>query len=384
MAQVMAALGHRCSSFRSDSAREDSVPLIDPVSGVCTVSQPQRHAKSFNCFAKPPTSIKAGVSTRRLCWCSHIGAQVKDEENQSSSLTDIWTQKPTGCKCYFNETRSDCACCSVGACQCSAVHRSKCVPCGAMWKCVVSEDQSGMQELQEKQPRSLIAALNFVVQAKTYESQQQGIREYLKEVYRLPQTSTKVQMVGLLSEKLSEVVPDANVQTFEFPEGNEVEDWLSSLFLEEELNELMIPNATEGVTKNVSKPSILGLVSLGASVQEKFQACDWQVALAEFYNHGGGYGNWCGKQPKINGIPQPFGGCVHKKGRNSEQGNQLCKDSGLDAACFRHDSGGYSEDLWGKATKSLCKVDGDFQLALQNISMSSTFIDGLDRTEVKA
>merc|ERR1719316_1752008 len=325
MAQVMAALGHRCSSFRSDSAREDSVPLIDPVSGVCTVSQPQRHAKSFNCFAKPPTSIKAGVSTRRLCWCSHIGAQVKDEENQSSSLTDIWTQKPTGCKCYFNETRSDCACCSVGACQCSAVHRSKCVPCGAMWKCVVSEDQSGMQELQEKQPRSLIAALNFVVQAKTYESQQQGIREYLKEVYRLPQTSTKVQMVGLLSEKLSEAVPDANVQTFEFPEGNEVEDWLSSLFLEEELNELVIPNTTEGADKNVSNRTILGLVSIGASVQEKFQACDWQVALAQFYKHGGGYGNWCGKQPKINGIPQPFGGCVDKKGKVSKEGVQICR-----------------------------------------------------------
>jgi len=240
-----------------------------------------------------------------------------------------------------------------------------------------------MQELQGKQPGSLIAALNVALQAKTYESQQQGIHNYLKEVYRLPDTKTKVRMVGLLSSKLSTAVPDPDVQAFEFPEGNEVEGWLSSLFLEEELLELSqnVPNTTEGTTKNAPPGTVLGLVSRGASVQKKFQACDWQVALKEFYKHGGGYGNWCGKQPKINGIAQPFGGCVKKQARVSEHLPAMCNDGGLDAACFRHDSGGFSEDLWGIATKSLCKVDGDFHKALNGLSVSSSFVDGFMRSE---
>jgi len=252
-----------------------------------------------------------------------------------------------------------------------------------MWKCVVSDDQTSMEDVQGKLPSSLFAALNAALHAKTYESQQQGIRDYLKEVYRLPQTSTKVHMMGLLSAKLNAAAPDADVQSFEFPEGSEVEDMLSSLFLEEELLELSQnePNATEGANASALIP--LGLVSMGAAVQEQFQACNWQVALAEFYKHRGGYGNWCGKQPKLNGVTQPFGGCVNNKAKVSEQGIEICNDAGLDAACFRHDSGGYNEDLWGVATKSLCKVDGDFHKALDSLSAKSEFFDRFQRSEGK-
>merc|ERR1719316_421105 len=126
---------------------------------------------------------------------------------------------------------------------------------------------------QDNLPRSLLLALNVAVQAKTYESQQQGIRDYLREVYRLPETNAKVQMVGLLSAKLSAVAPDGAVQAFEFPEGNDVEDMLSDLFLEEELLEQSkdASNTTNGAT---GPPILLGLVSRGKSIMEKFQACD--------------------------------------------------------------------------------------------------------------
>lgn len=242
-----------------------------------------------------------------------------------------------------------------------------------------------MQQLEDDLPRSLLLALNVALEAKTYESQQQGIRDYLREVYRLPQTNTKVQMVGLLSAKLSAVAPDGAVQAFEFPEGNDVEEMLSDLFLEEELLEQSkdASNTTNGTT---GPPILLGLVSRGKSVMEKFQACDREVALREFYKHGGGYGNWCGKQPKLNGVPEPFGGCVDKQARLSEQGVEICDDSGLDAACLRHDSGGYGEDIMGIATKSLCKVDADFHQALDKLSQSSSggsFVDRFQRSEKK-
>lgn len=243
-----------------------------------------------------------------------------------------------------------------------------------------------MQQLEDNLPRSLLLALNGALEAKTYESQQQGIRDYLREVYRLPETNAKVQMVGLLSAKLSAVAPDGALPAFEFPEGNEVEDMLSDLFLEEELLEQSknAPIIANGTTMKVPARILLGLVSRGTSVQKKFQECDREVALTEFYKHGGGYGNWCGKQPKVNGVAQPFGGCVDEKARVSEQGVEMCTDSGLDAACFRHDSGGYGEDMMGIATKSLCKVDADFHQALDKLWQSrshNSFVDRFQRSE---
>jgi hypothetical protein len=228
-----------------------------------------------------------------------------------------------------------------------------------------------------------MTSLNVALRAKTYESQQQGILDYLKEVYHLPETNTKVQMVGLLSAKLRAAAPDADFQALDFPEGKEIEDWLASLFLEDELLEFGQNMATTNQSdpNNASSSTLLGLVSLDASVHEKFRACDWHVALEEFYKHGGGYGNWCGKQPMINGVAQPFGGCVKNKANVSEQGIELCKDAGLDNACFRHDSGGYGQDLWGMATKSLCKVDADFHKALDILNLKSDFVDRFKRRE---
>lgn len=387
MAQVVAALGRQCKHFETGANSDMSSPWFRPRGGTCTVSLPYRHPSRFSCKARPP---KTKSQSRRLCWCCAV--RHASSTSDRDLPTDIWTLSRSGCKCYFNESQNDCACCSAGACQCSATYRSRCAPCNAMWKCALGSDlpQLGQPSLEQQLPRNLVTALNVALEAKTYESQQQGIRAYLREVYRLPKTITKVQMVALLSAKLSEYSPSVATHGFEFPEGNDVEDWLSSEFLEEELFDLSknVSNLTMINGQKTSPPVVLGLVSRGALVQKKLPACDWHVALNEFYAYGGGYGNWCGKQAMMDGVPQSFGGCTKKKAKKLRESEasiiKICDDNGLDLSCLRHDSGGYTEDLWGKATKSLCKVDADFQLALQNISMNSTFIDGLDRTEVRA
>lgn len=373
MAQIVAALNYQCVSFRSDITWWKDVPWYVPKTGVCAVSSPYRRAEQFGCNAKPRPK-----KANRLCWCS------PNADDKNAEIQDIWTESPTGCPCYFNETQKDCACCNVGGCQCSAQHRNKCAPCGSMWQCVVAPTTI---QSESALPHGLETLLNAAIEAKTYEAQQAGVWSFLREAYRLPTVQAKVQMVGLLSMRLAQASPFGATHAFEFPDSDDVEDWLTSIFLEEEILELS-KNVTKTGTNSSSPPTVLGLVSRGAHVQKKLQSCDWHVALHEFYHTGGGYGNWCGKQVMINGIPHPFGGCASKQKARSHKtagsrATKICKDTGLDKACLRHDQGGYAEDLWGVATKSLCKVDADFLNARKKVKTESSFADGLSRKEGK-
>lgn len=40
-----------------------------------------------------------------------------------------WVKTLTGCRCKFNRTRKDCACCKLGGCQCGAKHPHECHKC---------------------------------------------------------------------------------------------------------------------------------------------------------------------------------------------------------------------------------------------------------------
>lgn len=42
---------------------------------------------------------------------------------------DLWTNTTTGCVCYFNVSRTDCACCHPGGCQCGPSDHHQCVKC---------------------------------------------------------------------------------------------------------------------------------------------------------------------------------------------------------------------------------------------------------------
>merc|ERR1711860_55640 len=43
---------------------------------------------------------------------------------------DVWTKATTGCQCYFDKSRNDCACCQPGGCQCGSKFKNQCVRCG--------------------------------------------------------------------------------------------------------------------------------------------------------------------------------------------------------------------------------------------------------------
>jgi len=144
---------------------------------------------------------------------------------------------------------------------------------------------------------------------------------------------------------------------------------------------------TRRSTAMLSEPVIVkGLVSRGSLLQENLRKCNWKLALQAFHKTGGQYGNWCGKAP--NGInDQPFVSYSACKGKTSKKGKwglDVCTDSGLDEACSRHDQGAYTTDVFGMATKSLCKVDADFKEARAKMNITSTFHDGLSRSELNA
>ncbi|XP_067669950.1 von Willebrand factor D and EGF domain-containing protein-like [Haliotis asinina] len=42
---------------------------------------------------------------------------------------DIWTSNQTGCPCFFDKNRTDCACCEAGACQCPDPNPNQCALC---------------------------------------------------------------------------------------------------------------------------------------------------------------------------------------------------------------------------------------------------------------
>lgn len=50
-------------------------------------------------------------------------------------VKNLWTKRASGCMCYFDHSRIDCACCDRGACQCPYDHADKCVQCGYVEMC---------------------------------------------------------------------------------------------------------------------------------------------------------------------------------------------------------------------------------------------------------
>jgi hypothetical protein len=234
--------------------------------------------------------------------------------------------------------------------------------------------------LQKISP-TLLSRLNDVLDANTYEGRQAGIRGYLRAAYELPSSDSKVQAVALLDAKLNRE-HGANAP-FEFPNADEVEDWLASWFLMDEV----WGHASNANTRNethIELPMIKGLVSRGSLIQEKFQKCDWQIALSQFYSTQGGYGNWCGKAPP--GRPGDdiqmisYGACTGKNAKKGTFGLSVCKDSGFDEACSRHDQGAYTTNIFGIATQSLCKVDADFKAARAKLAIGD-YVDGMARAE---
>eukprot|EP00746_Dinoflagellata_sp_MGD_P150203 gnl/MRDRNA2_/MRDRNA2_82119_c0_seq2.p1 gnl/MRDRNA2_/MRDRNA2_82119_c0~~gnl/MRDRNA2_/MRDRNA2_82119_c0_seq2.p1 ORF type:complete len:729 (+),score=97.84 gnl/MRDRNA2_/MRDRNA2_82119_c0_seq2:139-2325(+) len=296
-----------------------------------------------------------------------------------------WTKSSSGCPCYFDENRTDCACCSDGACQCSrSLGANRCAPCNAIQKCIVSEDLNDFPNLMQKVSPALLARLNDVLEARTYESRQSGIRGFLKAAYELPSSTEKLQAVALLDAKLNR--ENSGDTAFEFPNAEEVEDWLASWFLEDEIWEHATDASTQNKTQYVKGlPIIKGLRSRGALIQEKFQQCDWQTALQQFYATQGGYGNWCGKSPPgspgLDNQMVSYGACNGGNAKKGTWGLEVCNDSGFDDACSRHDQGAYTTDIFGIATKSLCKVDADFKAARVKLGIQSGFQDGMKRSE---
>lgn len=48
---------------------------------------------------------------------------------------DGYTLALSDCKCLFDHTRSNCACCQNNGCQCDERHQNQCVRCGHMEQC---------------------------------------------------------------------------------------------------------------------------------------------------------------------------------------------------------------------------------------------------------
>ncbi|CAH1786990.1 unnamed protein product, partial [Owenia fusiformis] len=57
---------------------------------------------------------------------------------QTTPVTDIdeFTQTSSGCTCYWDKTRKDCACCKPTGCQCHHEYRHRCVACGKAQDCL--------------------------------------------------------------------------------------------------------------------------------------------------------------------------------------------------------------------------------------------------------
>ncbi|XP_035673048.1 uncharacterized protein LOC118413629 [Branchiostoma floridae] len=62
----------------------------------------------------------------------------EEEEDQDEEEYHVnkWTVSPTGCPCWFNESREDCACCADGGCQCDeGTDMHLCVECNSDQQC---------------------------------------------------------------------------------------------------------------------------------------------------------------------------------------------------------------------------------------------------------
>jgi len=202
---------------------------------------------------------------------------------------------------------------------------------------------------------------------------QAGIRDYLREAYHQRTSNEKMQAVALLDAKLNEQRMGGAEPMFEFPDESEIEEWLSQMFLEEDL------------FRGDHGTSFLGLESRPELLQIA-KSCDWHNALSAYYDTQGFYGNWCGVNELHNGTAVSSGVCDEKPGdsRPSKFQVQVCNDSGFDEACSRHDQGNYGESVFGVATKSLCKVDADFSNARKALRVHANSKDAMGRDELSA
>ncbi|CAH1238323.1 MATN2 [Branchiostoma lanceolatum] len=71
------------------------------------------------------------------CLCEDGYALIPEEPGQCEHIKarlaqsgDHWTKNSTGCQCYFDYSRFDCACCVDGGCQCIQDVSYQCVQCG--------------------------------------------------------------------------------------------------------------------------------------------------------------------------------------------------------------------------------------------------------------
>ncbi|XP_013419235.1 von Willebrand factor D and EGF domain-containing protein-like [Lingula anatina] len=86
---------------------------------------------------QPPPQIMAASTTPRpatpkatpfpLHWAKYGG--------ENKMRWDIWTKAETGCSCYFDQSKRDCACCELGGCQCPTSSKYHCVKCGEEFTC---------------------------------------------------------------------------------------------------------------------------------------------------------------------------------------------------------------------------------------------------------
>jgi len=287
------------------------------------------------------------------------------------SSEELMRNDTGGCTCYFDETRTDCACCKASGCQCGEKHKSKCAPCKAMWRCEVDDDGSDGSQLPVKLGLEVLSSLLVILEADTYETRQAGIRDYLRRAYHLKTSKEKIEAIALLDSRLNEQKVDRVEPIFAFPDENEVEEWLTNMFLEEDL---FSQTSTKSLLGLRSRPELLQIAS----------SCDWHAALNAFYSSGGVYGNWCGANEWENNTSVSAGSCRDAKAQPSKFKVEVCKDSGFDEACSRHDQGTYGESVYQIATKSLCKVDGDFAEARKALKVSSHSKDAKGRSEAQA
>ncbi|CAH1233663.1 FBN3 [Branchiostoma lanceolatum] len=91
----------------------------------------------------PPCATEGNCTAPDKCQCSpgfdgtYCEIDMKERLAQSG---DHWTRNSTGCQCYFDYSRFDCACCVDGGCQCTQEHPDQCVQCGYGHMCGVLDD----------------------------------------------------------------------------------------------------------------------------------------------------------------------------------------------------------------------------------------------------
>jgi hypothetical protein len=167
------------------------------------------------------------------------------------------------------------------------------------------------------------------------DSRQGAIRDALFCIHGMDTGAAKSAAMGALGDALAGGTGDAaNPQGV--PQDAEVEDMLDRLFSDEiaaDASEDNMPRAFNSRSRN--------------------SRCNWWSAAWAFFQSGATYGNWCGK-----GAPNE---CGSNTGRTGYGGKSVCADSGLDSTCSKHDSGSYSQDVWGFATLNWCEVDRNFK-----------------------